>query len=121
MTLDELKAKIHEDFALAKMPDYMKGADVVLFLLAKPLWAIEYDQTNEVFKDLVFELVVNLPSSRFFTTQGGRYIELYSHALATSNRPLTLFLRRAIAHGKQQASMLGLPEYSKLITTGRLP
>ena len=115
MTLDELKKKIHDDFALDKMPEYMKGADVGLLLMAKPLWAIEYGQEKELFREVVFDLVMNLPRSMFFNNHGGRYMELYSYALVASKRPLTVFLKRAMDHTKQQAAMLGLDEYAKVI------
>lgn len=115
MTLEELKAKIHTEFSLDKMPDYMKGADLFLFLLAKPLWAIEYGREKEMFREVAFEMVMNLPTSRFFNTQGGRYMELYAHALAASNRPLTAFLKRATEHAKQQAGMLNLNAYAEMI------
>lgn len=115
MTLDELKATINKEFELSKMPEYMKGVDLFLFLLAKPLWAIEYGKEQELFREIVFEMVVNLPTSRFFNTQGGRYMELYSNALATSNRPLTAFLKRASDHAKQQAGMLDLAAYAEIV------
>lgn len=115
MTLDELKEEIHTDFALNKMPDYMKGADTVLFLLAKPLWAVEYGKEAENFTAIAYELAVILPASRFFTIQGGRYLELYQHAITTSGRPLTQFLRRAKALAKQQAGMLDLAGYAEAL------
>ena len=118
MTLDELKQKLSDEFGMDKVPDHMRGADFVLLALCKPLWAIEHKQEAELFRECMFDIVVNLPSSRFYQLQGGRYMELFQRALAESNRPLTHFFRNARALTAQQASMLGFPDYCKMLAAG---
>jgi hypothetical protein len=115
MTLDEIKTKLNDEFGMDKVPDHMKGCDFVLLVLCKALWVVEHKQEAEYFRECMFDVIVNLPSSRFYQMQGGRYLELFHRALAESNRPFTAFWRNAIALTRQQAGMLNFQEYCKAL------
>lgn len=114
MTLVELAKRLSDEFGINKVPDYMKGVDFTLLCLAKPLWAIENNCEKDMIRECIFDLVVNLPASRYYTSHGGRYLELYQRALQRQ-KPFTFFITHATNHARQQMGMLTYTSYIAMI------
>ena len=118
MTVDELKKKLTDVFPDNKpLPEYMIGWREVVFMYANALRAIEYGEEADQMRKSMFDLIINLPSSRFNQMYGGKFHPILMHALL-QKKPCNTFLQAVIPYIRQMAVMGDLEAYEQFVKEG---